>query len=191
MNRSLRLITPPGEPLLNVVEVRAHLAIDGEQDDAFLTSAIRAATAHLDGVDGILGRALVTATYELTLTAFPGSIDLPLPPLASVTSIIYRDPAGASITLPSSSYRVAGVGGFGAVVPVASWPGTAAREDAVTVRFVAGYGNAMAVPEAIRQAAKAITGSLYLQREATYIGPASVRSVPEVARALLASFKVW
>jgi len=116
---------------------------------SLITDARRAA-------EGILDRALITQTWELTLDRFPfysadntrSEILLPRPPLQSVTSITYTDIDGATQTLASANYKVDTIGEPGRVVPAygLSWPSTRNEINAVTVRYVCGYGAAATVP---------------------------------------------
>ena len=106
----------------------------------------------LDGRDGILGRCLEPATWELVLDGFPAAeIRLPLGPVASVASVAFTDPEGAEGTVDSGRLR-AGRGRDlrGWLVPVSgfAWPATMDTINAVRVRFVAGTG----APEGVKQA---------------------------------------
>jgi len=97
---------------------------------------------------------LVDATYTLKLNRFPagpGTIELPRPPLSSVTSIQYVDENGTTQTLSALLYQTDTDRWPGRVVPDAdeiTWPLTKIGEiNAVTITFVAGYGEASDVPE--------------------------------------------
>jgi uncharacterized phiE125 gp8 family phage protein len=198
----LTLVTPPaGEPI-TLADARLHLRLDAtgspptHPDDALVTSLITAARQHLDGPSGILGRALMTQTWRLDLPAFPASdaaITLPLPPLQSVTSIVYPDSDGSPVTLSPTLYEVAqGPWGQGLVRPVfgESWPLARHEPDAVRITFVAGYGNAAAVPAPLVAAMKLHLGVLYENREAASQKPLSV--VPLAYDALITPYRlVW
>lgn len=158
----LRLITAPAGEVVSSAEAKAHLRVDNIDDDALIIAYLTAARAHLDGRDGILGRALLTQTWELVLDAFPvAAISLPLPPLQSITSIKYQDSSNVEQTLDASDYVVDATSEPARVHPVNAWPSTYVTPNAVTVRFVAGYGNASAVPEPIKTAIKLKVQALY------------------------------
>jgi hypothetical protein len=55
----LRLVTLPNKSVLTHDEAKAHLRVD----DTLITALIAAATARLDGRDGILGRCLRSETW--------------------------------------------------------------------------------------------------------------------------------
>ncbi len=97
-------------------------------------------------------RALITQTHVLKLDAFPVGdwIDLPQPPLSSVTSVQYVDTGGTSQTFASSKYTVDTARTPGAILLAyaETWPTPRPQRNAVTVTYVAGYGaNGTAVPE--------------------------------------------
>lgn len=103
----------------------------------------------------LTGRALVTQTWDLFLDAFPCSgkpIIVPKPTLQSVTSITYTDTAGDAQVLATDQYAVDIKSEPGRIMPAygVTWPSTRDVMNAVTVRFVAGYGAAAAVPQGIK-----------------------------------------
>lgn len=166
----LRLITAPAAEPLTVAEARAQVSETDTVHDSALTAWITTAREALDGPSGALGRALVTQEWELLLDGFPGgdSIDLPLPPLQSVTSVTYVDSDGATQTLATSVYGVDTASEPGAVHLKygQSWPQTRAQRNAVVIRFTAGYGGAADVPSRLKSAMKLHVADLFANREA-------------------------
>ncbi len=163
----LSICAPPATDLVTLVEAKAQIRDDGVAEDALIQTYIAAVGAYLDGVDGVLGRALVTQVWDLNLPCFPvDALRLPLPPLQVVNSVSYIDTAGATQTVASfQTYDQNGVG-YIRPDPGAAWPATKVQENAVTVRFTAGYGAAAAVPASIRLAALLLIGSAAKNREA-------------------------
>jgi uncharacterized phiE125 gp8 family phage protein len=162
---ALKLITAAAAEPVTLAEAKAHLrATDAE--DALIGTLILAARQALDGRDGILGRALMEQTWELVLDAFPcPSIDIPLPPLKSVTSVKYIDADGVEQTLAEAAYTVDADSEPGRVVVVDAWPPTKAVPNAVRIRFVAGYADATSVPDGLKAAMLLHIGDLYVNRE--------------------------
>lgn len=121
-----------------------------------------------------LQRALITQTLDLVLDEFPRNApyEIKLPPLSSVTSIAYVDTDGATQTLAASKYVVDANSKPARIAPAygESWPSTRTQNNAVTVRFVAGYGAATAVPACIKQWMLLAISTLYAQREALVQG---------------------
>ena len=85
---SLILITAPPVKPVTQQEAWDHLRVNLTQhgiepaDKDRIDLLIASATDYLDGQDGILGRQMVTATWDLSLDGFPARdfIALPLPP---------------------------------------------------------------------------------------------------------------
>lgn len=164
------LVTGPAADLLSIDEVKAHLRVDHPDEDRLIASLMAVAVGCLDGIDGILGRALVTQTWRARYSGFPETreIRLPLAPVQSVTSVTYLDQSGAAQTLSAAAYalRDDDRGSYLAIDPDATVPATAHNDHAVTVTFVAGYGNAPSdVPEPIRVAALMHISALYARRD--------------------------
>ena len=149
---SLRLITPPADLPVTLAAAKDYLRVDFDDEDAGISAMIAAAVNLLDGRNGILGRCLEAATWELLLDRFPAAeIRLPLGPVASVTSVKFTDTEGAEGTVDAGNFYVDNAETFGGwVVPVSgfAWPATMETVNAVRVRFVAGTG----APEGVKQA---------------------------------------
>ena len=163
------LTVPPAELPVSLAEAKAHLRVDYTDEDTLISAMIGAATAHLDGWSGILGRALVTQTWLAVFEDFPTGrlLRLPIGNVQSAT-VSYRDDSNSSQTLNASHYYPI-TDSFGPALVLdggKTWPSTYDyRPDAVSVTMVCGYGAASAVPEAIKAAIKLIVGDLYMNRE--------------------------
>jgi len=179
-------VTPPAGLPVSLAEAKQHLRVEHAVDDALINALIEAATSHLDGWAGILGRCLINQVWAVQLPGFAGQDYLRLPfPDVSAAAISYRDAAGASQALPSGETLLVNdsLGGALWLVADAAWPVTARRPDAVTVTFTAGYGaDAAAVPAPIRTAILLIVGDLYKNREAQV--PERMRDNPFLAMTL-------
>lgn len=154
MGYGIALHTAATDTPVSLAEAIAQVRVPEGTHDQELLRLITAATKY---VQDRLNRQLVTATWNLYLDRFPcGSepILIPKAPLQSVTSITYLDAAGDSQTWTSSNYRVSTTREPGRIVPVVGqvYPTTRNTTDAVTIRFVAGYGAATAVPQEIKLA---------------------------------------
>ena len=189
------LITPPAAEPVDMAVVEEHLRASTSGSDAtliesYLQSAREAVEAHT-------GRALMPQTWELRLPAFPSSgapIEIPMPPLASVTSVTYDDADGAEVVMAEEDYQVILSSGPrplpGRLLPApgGTWPATeSGNAAAVRIRFVCGYASASEVPAALRAAILLMLGDLYANREAGSERPISEN--PAVDR-LLAPFRV-
>jgi uncharacterized phiE125 gp8 family phage protein len=169
-------------------------------------------TSAREFVESFTHRALITQTWDLQLDGFPlnwstiqvdvrqvdgGAIWIPKPPLISVTSVIYVATDGSTPTWAASNYTVDAPQGekarMGRLVPAWSiyYPVTRSVPNAATVRFVAGYGAAAAVPSALKSAMKLLIGNWYLNREAGEIIRGSADVLPFGVEALLWPFKAF
>lgn len=164
---ALKLITAPAEKPVTLAAAKLHCKVDVTDDDTLLTALIAAAT---EQAEHRTSRALITQTWELALDAFPAvEIELPLIPAASITSIKYLDAAGVEQTINNLEY---GLDTYDSqrhwVIPASdfAWPGTYNAANAVKVRYVAGFGDAAAVPDSIKQWILLAVGAWYANREA-------------------------
>lgn len=186
-----RLVSEPSEALIPFAEAKVHLRLDGDDEDSLVAALISAATSYLDGWSGILGRCLITQTWAVSSAGFARRMAVPLAPVQLVSSIGYFDTDGVERTLSPSAYRLHASAAAGPYVEIdddASLPSVDARDDAVTLTFVAGYGAPEAVPMAIRQAALLLIGHWYENRGAAVIG-ASTSELPLAVVCLLAPYR--
>jgi uncharacterized phiE125 gp8 family phage protein len=154
--------------------VEQHIRIPSDVDDAeALQLYLDAAESYLDGWSGVLGRALVTQTWQANYDGFPeaDAIALPLAPVNSAT-VEYIDEAGVTQTFNSSLWHLAERDGtwFVELDEDATWPTTDTRPDAVQITTVCGYGDPDDVPKAIRFAALLLAATWYRDREHSVIG---------------------
>lgn len=168
MSGHLQLIADAAEEPVTLVEAKAHLRVDVDAEDDLITALI---TAARQMVEQITRRALLSQDWELRLEAFPADtvIELPCPPLQSVSALTYIDGDNVSHTVEASTYQVdtGSTPGRLALVAGASWPGDTLRSlGGVQIAFTAGWTSAEAVPLPIRAALLLLVGHLYENREA-------------------------
>lgn len=198
---ALKLITAPTVEPISLAEAKAHLRVDHSDDDATITYLITVARQWVDAISGWHGRALISQTWDLIIDAFPlpssssccpcpvtpsgmpsAAIEMPWPPLQSVTSIKYLDADGVQQTMPATDYMADTVSDPGWLIPVTAWPSSKALANAIEIRFVAGYGSSSAsVPAPIRHALLLLIGHWYENREqvlAQYEGNAVALPIP-------------
>jgi uncharacterized phiE125 gp8 family phage protein len=137
-------------------------------------------------------RSYITQTLELRMDCFPQFlIELQRPPSISVTSIKYIDSNGDTQTLDASKYTTDFNSYVARITPAFNeiWPTTRAIIDAVTIEYVAGYGDADDVPETIKQALLLLITNWYVNREPVVDG--TIAKVPWTIDALLNMEKVY
>ncbi len=189
----IRVITPPASEPVTLAEMKTWARIDDTTDatanmaaDALLSSLI---TAAREEAENITRRAFLPTILELSRVTFPGDslevIELPRPPLVSVTSVIYVDTAGVAQTMDPAAYAVeAPSDAIPAVLylPSGSWPTTAVVPSAVRIRYTAGWPDAAAVPENIKTWIKLRSATLWANRESIVAGNVSASAVEMPSR---------
>lgn len=164
------VVTPPAVEPLTVDDVRQFTrdTVATQDVDDVLEQLIQTAR---EQAQTELGRYLITQTLDLYLDRFPmqrlgapmlldrrsahelDPFAILLPPLQSVTSITYVDGNGATQTLAADQYQVDAASKPARITPTYGvyWPSTRDQANAVTVRFVAGYGaTAASVPACVK-----------------------------------------
>lgn len=174
-NRLLNVVTQPAAEPVTLAEAKTYLRVTVNDDDTLIQSLIAAAR---QSAEEYLRRSLVTQTLKISLQGDAYAvIALPRGPVQSVTSVtaVARDDSTAVISasgyyLSASKEQVE----FDAYV-------SAHR---VEVVYVAGYGAASAVPDAIKQGILAHVSKLYDCR-----GEGD-RAMPVTSRALFEPYRV-
>lgn len=195
---ALSLVTGPAIEPVSLADAKTHLRVEVDDENALIQTLISAAR---QWVETFTHRALITQTWDLKLDGFlcgsDDAIELPLAPASSVTSIAYVDSNGDTQTWASANYTTDLPSGpkaqRGRIVPAYSmfYPSTRDVVNAVTVRFVAGYGStAASVPQPIVAAIKLMVAHWYAQREPVNIGNL-VTPIPMATESLLWPYKAF
>lgn len=174
----LSLVTAPTAEPVSIAEAKQYLRVTSTIEDDRIADLIASAREDLDGNAGWLGRAIMPQTWDFTLDHLPPrhltpmyqtrrsalAIEIPLPPLQSVTAVTYLDQDAATQTLSTEVYAAVTKTEPGEIVLLQgqSWPLTAQQPDAVTIRFVAGYTK---VPQKIRNIIFSIVAWRFENRE--------------------------
>lgn len=163
----LTLETAPAGAVLTVAEVKAHLRIDGNDEDAYIGDLIETATDSIDGRDGWLGRCLITQQWKLTIPSPSGRIYLRLPPVQAVNAVSYTDRGGDVHDVDAAAYRFVADPHRPYIEAVKGWPSSA---EWMEVIYTAGYGAAADVKPIIKQYLLLFIGDLYQNRETAVTG---------------------
>lgn len=200
LSKRLSKITEPEQQPVSLDEAKMQTRRDHvTNDDRYLEDVVIPAAR--DRAEKETERQFISATWELTMSGFPGCryIELPRPPLQSVTSVQYVDEDGATQTLSAALYTVDAPEGprcaRGRILLNydEEWPSTRCQENAVTVRFVAGYGDTYeAIPPRLKMGMLLDIGTLYEIREDQIVGQGYVVSpVPNGSNAIYQMFKSY
>jgi len=187
---SLNLKTAATEKPLLLEEVKDHLRLDACDEDAYLEMLMSAAVATYEDQSRT---SICTQTWELFRNTWPGcnAINLPRPPLASVTGVYYTLDGESEAELDSANYHVDTVSRPGAVVLGHSkyWPtGTLQTSNGVRVEYVAGVARS-AVKDDVKAALLLLIGHWYLHREV--VTESKIMEVPQSYAALLWKDRSW
>jgi uncharacterized phiE125 gp8 family phage protein len=149
---TLSLYTAPTSEPVTAAEVKLDARLSGTAFDSTIETLITAARMEAEAETG---RALMPQTWELVLDAFPSeslAIEVGKLPISTITHVKYYDTSGVLQTLAADQYTLDGnkLPGWIYLAPDCLWPSTQCRENAVQIRFVAGYANAAAVPAPIK-----------------------------------------
>lgn len=143
----LVVVTPPAAEPLSLAEFKLAARVTNSAEDTLITDVIIPAARRKYELD--TRRQLVQATYDYFFTDFPpirsgegSQVELPRPPLDSITSVKYYDEDGVQQTLDASKYLVTSGRDPGVVYPAPGeqWPVTQTTrlEERVTIRYVTG-----------------------------------------------------
>lgn len=181
---SLTLLSPAASEPVTLAELKQHLRVTHSDEDAAVTGFLVAAVRAIEARGGL---ALMPQQWRLTLDAPPtGTLHLPIAPCTSLDAVAVTDGEGAPQTIDASVYEFAS-GSPGRLRPAGPWPQPAPKIDGVTIDFTAGYADADAVPEPLKQAVKILAGYFFETREAAQEN--RLYAVPQSVDALIAPYR--
>ena len=166
-NRVWRVTTGPAiEPIISD-DVKDFSGIDYTDHDTLLDNFIAAVRG---AAEEYMGKSFIERTIQMKMDYWPGTIiELPSPPLISVTKIVTLDEDDAETEYDSDNYYIITQGFPGKVVlkkSVTSPQNTTRDYGGFMIEFKAGYGvNATDVPEGIRNGLKIWVASVYATRK--------------------------
>jgi len=167
-NRSFSVTTAPTEEPLTLTEFKTFSRIDTDVEDSLLTEFIKSARILCEKW---LGLALITQTITMYMDQWPGTtVELPLPPLQSITSIHTIDQDDNFYLYDSSNYYTDTSSYFGRIIiKSGSAVPTTVQGDfreyqQIRIIYAAGYGSAADVPLPIKHGVAMWATALYEQR---------------------------
>jgi uncharacterized phiE125 gp8 family phage protein len=166
----LNLITPADTLPVDLDDVKAHLGIEHDLDDARINTLIWTA---IDYIENETGHSYAAQEWQLVLPYFheganrsvrrSNVVPIPRPPLGEVTEVKYYDSADTLQTLdPSQYYVIRSTLEPGYIQAKTVWPVTYCRPDAVQIRFLT---DDSMVPATLVHTVKLICGWLNEHRE--------------------------
>lgn len=168
--KAYTLVTPPTSEPVALADVKTLLRIDGNEDDAIITGLIASARRM---AEEYTKRAIMKQTWQLVMDRFAERTVMPPPgfhvspppfvldgsqfiqlsrqPIQEVNSIKTTDSANVATTVPIATYTLDKATGRILLNEGYSWPTCLRGMSAVEILFDAGWANANAVPEPIKQ----------------------------------------
>ena len=179
----ISVTTQPTTEPVSLQEVKQYLRVEDNTDERVIRPFIQATRM---AAEEHIGRALVSQTLTLFIDAYDDTndplwegtrtgpylnyyknyIQLPKPPLVSVSSVSTFDDSDNETTMAASRYYVDNVREPGRVVlrQGETFPTALRVANAIKVVYVAGYTNAHSVPEPVRMGMLQHIAFLYEQR---------------------------
>ena len=146
----LKRTVDPATSLLSSAEIRRQCNI-ADDDTTHDTQLALLADAAVREIERYTRRSLITQTWQLD-TAPRVRIDLPRPPLISVTSMQILDDDAVYQTISTDDYAVSAGNDPGSIRMIESWPSWYEYENfPVRITYTAGYGSSASdVPASFR-----------------------------------------
>jgi uncharacterized phiE125 gp8 family phage protein len=179
---------------VSVDDAKLHCRVDHSSEDALFTRLIGVARRQCEMISQY---AFTTRTLISKLDCWPysGCIELPYPPLQSVTSIMYTDIEDGENTFASSNYVVDTHSTPGRIILKSgvNWPSEDLQVGApITITYVAGFGDENDVPDAYKQAMLLLVGHMYENRESVVVQQGvSLVTVPQAVEWLLLTDRAY
>ena len=180
----LALTGPAVEPI-PLAEMKGYLRLDGDDEDAIVSSLVTAARLAIERAARI---ALVAQSWRYEIPGWPdrGIVPLPLSPILSLDAVRILSASAEPITLASGLVRLDDVADPARLVLDASVARPAGDDIRLSVDLTAGFGaTATAVPEPLRLAIRRLVAGWFEARGDTR--PSGSGLPPEIA-ALLAPY---
>lgn len=192
LDQVTEVAAPTVEPV-TLTETKAHLRVDGSDEDDLITALIVAAR---QWAENYTNKVFVERTLRADIPAFYDEVKLPYGPVSAITSVQYwsTDSPSTQETLDSGVYglhRDVMFRNYGE-----SWESVYPRPDAVSITYTAGYGSTSSpldyrenVPQAVKQAILMAVGDMYENREGKIVGVS--QSTNPVVLSLLHPYRVY
>ncbi len=175
--------------ILTLDEIKDHVYEKSSDYDSMLTVLSQVAREY---AEARTWKQIIPATYTLYLDVFPdGIIELPKPPVISVTSVKYYDTDDSIQTVTTANYQNDLKSEPARLRPIESWPATHQRLNAVEIEFKAGFNqsdNSYNLPGKIKQAMLLLIKHWFDNRETVLVSEGraiDTKEVPITANALL------
>ncbi len=206
---TIALVTAAQSDPVTTAEAKTHMRVDFSTDDSYIAGLIAKATAFAQHQTH---RQFVSATFRQSWDTVPSALEprdpsrylpglfvpseanvvgvkLGREPVTAVSWVKYYDATDTLQTVSGSDYWTDLDSSPPRIVPKTSWPVVhPQRPNAFQVQFVAGYGDASAVPALLKHAILMLVSHWYEHREPVVTGTV-VTPVPMAVESILLQFE--
>ena len=187
---ALVLTAGPAVEPVSLADAKAHLRIDGSDEDALLGSLIVTSRLHVESVTGL---ALITQSWSYFMDTWPRgpAVKLPLRPVQSIAAVRIYDRNAVVTTLDPETYLLDGAAAPARLVRQdgVTWPHPRRVANSIEIAFTAGFGNtAEDVPAPTRQAILLLVAHWYEHRSPFEVG-VEPKPAPSIVTDLLAPYR--
>jgi len=172
-------LTEPVEEPVTLAEAKAHLRVDLDEENGLISSFIVVAREQCELE---ARRSFVKRSMRYMCHSWPTDLGKTLPqrPVVSITHVKVYDWEDAATAIASSNYRLTDDDRVRFTSDF-SWPVRARLADGYEVEYIAGYGDASAVPQRYKQAILLLVGHFYENREAVTLAQGMTATVLPLA----------
>lgn len=186
---SLVMTSPPAAEPVTVADAKAHLRIDGSDEDVLIASLLLTSRLHIETA---LSLALITQSWTLRLDGWPcrRDIELPLAPLRAVDEVRVKNASGTAVVVPPESYLV----DLAARPARLIWnnvtpPAPQVPANGIEIDLTAGFGaSGDSVPAPLKHAILMLMAHWYEHRDPQEIGGDGAR-IPAAVGELINPFR--
>lgn len=184
------LVSPPVNKPVDMTDLRIHCRLQEGEDDTALAGFLAAAVAYLDGWRGILGRCMITQTWDVAYQARSYRLRLPFPDVTSAV-VKCRDADGVEQTIDAGQHTLS-ADAFGSLLyfrPGLIWPDLDHEmPDPIKITVVAGFGvEHTDVPDSLKEAIKMMVAHWLRCRELGSSEP--LKEIPMGFTSLIAPYR--
>ena len=183
------LVTPPALEPVSLAEAKAHLRLETEAEDDYVSALVVAARLH---VETMIRRVLIDQTWRIFLDDWPadGLVEIPVGPVRSLVEVIVYDADGHPTPLAAAAYQIDTASHPARLRLLGTGPTPGRPLNGIEIDVVAGHGpSGISVPQPLRLAIMTLVARWFENREGAAHGvvPASVAGTIE---ALVAPYRM-
>ena len=181
---TLTLLSPPAAEPVTLSDLKEHLRITHNDEDALIAAMLAAAVRTIEARGGL---ALLAQQWRLTLDAPPAeTVLLPVSPCAGLDAVAVIGADGAPQSVGPHLYEFA-PGAPGRFRSAGRWPACGPAIDGVRIDFTAGYDSPALIPGPLKQAVKMLAAHFHETRAAAR--EERFYAVPQSVDALVAPYR--